>query len=156
MRTGVRRQHVALNVAKLVNARQNPELDRDIRTSDIVGIDGMGIVWALRLFGEKRAVRVTGIDLFEQTIGLCAKEGFRPFLLGATPEVLAAAEAELKRRHPPSPWRAPSRLLRRLAGGGDSATRSPRAARIASSWRCRPPARSASCCAIASGFRCPS
>jgi N-acetylglucosaminyldiphosphoundecaprenol N-acetyl-beta-D-mannosaminyltransferase len=100
MRTGVRRQHVALNVAKLVNARQNPELDRDIRTSDIVGIDGMGIVWALRLFGEKRAVRVPGIDLFERTIGLCAAAGFRPFLLGATPEVLAAAEAELVRRHP--------------------------------------------------------
>ncbi|GLS44519.1 WecB/TagA/CpsF family glycosyltransferase [Methylobacterium brachythecii] len=100
MRTGTPCQHVALNVAKLVNARRDSELDRDIRNSEIVGIDGMGIVWALQLLGERRAVRVAGIDLFEGLIGLCAAEGFRPFLLGATPEVLSATEAELKRRHP--------------------------------------------------------
>jgi len=100
MRSGLRRQHVALNVAKLVNARQEPELDRDIRSSDIIGIDGMGIVWALRLLGEPRAERVPGIDLFERLVGRCAAMGFRPYLLGATTEVVAAAEAELMRRHP--------------------------------------------------------
>jgi N-acetylglucosaminyldiphosphoundecaprenol N-acetyl-beta-D-mannosaminyltransferase len=100
MRSGVRRQHVALNVAKLVNARREPELDRDIRNSDIVGIDGMGIVWALRVLGERRAERVPGIDLFERLVGRCAATGFRPYLLGATAEIAAAAEAELKRRHP--------------------------------------------------------
>lgn len=100
MRSGTPCQHVALNVAKLVGARCDPELDRDIRSSEIVGIDGMGIAWALQLLGERRAVRVAGIDLFEGLIERCAAEGFRPFLLGATPEVLAAAEAELKRRYP--------------------------------------------------------
>ena len=100
MRSGEPCQHVALNVAKLVNARRNPELDRDIRDADIVGIDGMGIAWALRIVGESGVVRVTGIDLFEGLMGLCADRGYRPFLLGATPEVLERAETELRRRHP--------------------------------------------------------
>lgn len=100
MRAGVRCQHVALNVAKLVKARRDFELDRDIRDSDIIGIDGMGIAWALRLLGERQATRVAGIDLFENLIGVCAREGFRPFLLGASPSVVDDAARELQRRHP--------------------------------------------------------
>lgn len=100
MASGHRCQHVAINVAKLVNARSDAELARDIAASDIVGLDGMGTVFALRLFGHEVAERVTGIDLFQRLIAECAARGLRPFLLGATPEVLAATEAELLRRHP--------------------------------------------------------
>jgi N-acetylglucosaminyldiphosphoundecaprenol N-acetyl-beta-D-mannosaminyltransferase len=98
--TGRRCQHVALNVAKLINARTNAELESDIRASDIVGIDGMGIVYALRLLGHRVPERVAGADLFASLIGECAARGLRPFLLGATPAVLAAAERNLRRRHP--------------------------------------------------------
>lgn len=93
-------QHVALNVAKLVNARRDPELDRDIRDSDIVGIDGMGIAWALGLLGAGIPDRVAGIDLFERLMGASAEHGFRPYLLGATPAVLDAAIRTLRQRHP--------------------------------------------------------
>lgn len=100
METRRRCQHVALNVAKLVNARDDAELDRDVRDSDIVGIDGMGIVYALRLMGHRVDERVAGVDLFEDLMGVCAERGFRPYLLGATQAVLEATMAELKRRHP--------------------------------------------------------
>jgi N-acetylglucosaminyldiphosphoundecaprenol N-acetyl-beta-D-mannosaminyltransferase len=93
-------QHVALNVAKLVNARRDPDLDRDIRESDLVGIDGAGIALALRLQGHGRVERVAGIDLFESLIALCAREGLRPYLLGAKPDVVADAGRALARRHP--------------------------------------------------------
>jgi N-acetylglucosaminyldiphosphoundecaprenol N-acetyl-beta-D-mannosaminyltransferase len=92
-------QHVALNVAKLVNARTNAELDRDVRASDIVGIDGMGIVYALRLLGHTVPQRVAGVDLFESLMAQCAGRGLRPYLLGATPEVLAAARRALSERY---------------------------------------------------------
>jgi N-acetylglucosaminyldiphosphoundecaprenol N-acetyl-beta-D-mannosaminyltransferase len=91
MESGHRCQHVALNVAKLVNARSDHELERDIRASDIVGIDGMGIVYALRALGQRVPHRVAGIDLFESLMAQCASRGLRPFLLGATPEVLRDA-----------------------------------------------------------------
>ncbi len=100
METGRRCQHVAINVAKLVNARRDADLARDVASSDIVGIDGMGVVFALRLMGHAVPERVAGIDLFEALIGQCAVLGLRPYLLGATPEVLAATEAELRRRYP--------------------------------------------------------
>jgi N-acetylglucosaminyldiphosphoundecaprenol N-acetyl-beta-D-mannosaminyltransferase len=97
---GQRCQHVSLNVAKLVNARKDAELSHDIRTSDIVGVDGMGIVYALRLLGFPVPERIAGIDLFEALIAECAARSLRPFLLGATPEVLAATELKLCERHP--------------------------------------------------------
>lgn len=97
---GERCQHVALNVAKLVNARTNAELDRDIRDSDIVGIDGMGIVYALRLLGHPLCERVAGADLFESLMAECAARGLRPYLLGATADVLSAAQLKLAERYP--------------------------------------------------------
>jgi N-acetylglucosaminyldiphosphoundecaprenol N-acetyl-beta-D-mannosaminyltransferase len=100
MRTKQRRQHVALNVAKLVNMRSDPALARDVMSSDVVGIDGMGIVWAARCLGLPVQERVAGIDLFNALLATCAREGFRPFLLGATPAVLEAAKAEILLRHP--------------------------------------------------------
>ncbi len=93
-------QHVAVNVAKLVNARSNAELDGDVRNADIIGIDGMGILFALRLLGYEVAERVAGVDLFETLMGECARRGLKPFLLGATPEVLAGAEHALLARYP--------------------------------------------------------
>jgi N-acetylglucosaminyldiphosphoundecaprenol N-acetyl-beta-D-mannosaminyltransferase len=100
MESGRRCQHVALNVAKLVKARTDPDLDRDIRTSDIVGIDGMGIVWALRALGHHVPQRVAGADLFDSLMAECERRQLRPFLLGATPEVLEGAVLALRRRYP--------------------------------------------------------
>lgn len=93
-------QHVALNVAKLVNARSNAELERDIRDSDIIGIDGAGILLALRLLGHEVPHRVAGIDLFEGLMAECAARGLKPYLLGATPAVLTDAQRALARRYP--------------------------------------------------------
>ncbi len=100
MRTRKLTQHVAINVAKLVKARHNAELKRDIVESHIVGIDGMGIVWGARALGIRVPERVAGIDLMERVLDACAAEGFRPYFLGAKQEVLEAAVAEAQRRWP--------------------------------------------------------
>jgi N-acetylglucosaminyldiphosphoundecaprenol N-acetyl-beta-D-mannosaminyltransferase len=100
METGRRCQHVALNVAKLVNARTDPQLERDIRASDIVGIDGMGIVYAMRALGHRVPHRVSGADLFMSLMAECAERQLRPFLLGATPAILDGAVEKLRRQFP--------------------------------------------------------
>jgi len=93
-------QHVALNVAKFIKMRRQPELWRDVVESDIVGIDGMGILWGARLLGSKAHERVAGIDLFKQILGLCEQKRFRPFFLGATDDVLQRMMSNLRGTHP--------------------------------------------------------
>jgi N-acetylglucosaminyldiphosphoundecaprenol N-acetyl-beta-D-mannosaminyltransferase len=96
-RTNLR--HVALNVAKLVKLRSDPELARDVAESTLVGIDGMGIVYGLRLQGIE-AERVSGCDLMYALMEHCAQNGFHPYILGARQDVLETAMREAQRRWP--------------------------------------------------------
>jgi N-acetylglucosaminyldiphosphoundecaprenol N-acetyl-beta-D-mannosaminyltransferase len=100
MRTGRLTHHVAINVAKLVTLQHDPELRRDVVESDIVGVDGMGIVWGARLLGISVPERVAGVDLMERLLAICAAEHFRPFFLGARQDVLERAVTEARRRWP--------------------------------------------------------
>jgi N-acetylglucosaminyldiphosphoundecaprenol N-acetyl-beta-D-mannosaminyltransferase len=93
-------RQVSINVAKFVAMRSNPELDRDVRSSDLVSVDGMGILWAARLFGIAVPERVAGVDLLDRVLDLCASGGFRPYFLGARPEIVSSAVAAAQARHP--------------------------------------------------------
>jgi len=100
MRCRRRLQHVALNVAKLVNMRSDPTLAADVVNSDLVGVDGMGIVWGARALGLPVKHRVAGVDLLNELLALCAREGFKPFFLGARPEVLRRAAERANEKFP--------------------------------------------------------
>ncbi len=90
-------QHIAMNVAKFVNMRRDPVLKADVFAADLVSVDGMGILIGARLLGVDVPERVAGVDLMENLVAHCAREGFRPYLLGARPEVLKLALEELVR-----------------------------------------------------------
>ena len=92
--------HCALNVAKLVKMRSNRVLQEDVRTADIIGIDGMGIVWGARLAGIPVPERVPGIDLMLALLEECANRGYRPYFLGATPDVVRRAATAARTAYP--------------------------------------------------------
>ncbi|MDA1101091.1 MAG: WecB/TagA/CpsF family glycosyltransferase [Proteobacteria bacterium] len=100
MTSGRRLQQVVVNVAKLVNMRTDPELRQDVLQSDIVNIDGTGILWAVRLLGHKVPERVAGIDLMEALVASCARHGYKPYFLGASEAVLEQAMAQLRTHYP--------------------------------------------------------
>lgn len=100
MRERVTCQHVALNVAKLVKARTDAELDADVRNADIIGIDGKGISLAFWLLGRGMVPRYAGCDLFEDMMAMCAVHGFKPYILGAKADVLENAIGKLQSRYP--------------------------------------------------------
>lgn len=100
IRSRTRLQHVVVNVAKLVMMRSNEDLRRDVTDSDLINVDGMGIVWGARLLGLGRIERVAGVDLMREVLQLCADRGYRPYFLGAKQEVLEKAIAEIKRLFP--------------------------------------------------------
>ncbi len=95
-----RLQQVVINVAKLVNMRRDTELRRDVLESDIVNIDGAGILWAARLLGHAAPERVAGIDLMLALIESCSRHGFRPYFLGARQDILDQAVARIQADYP--------------------------------------------------------
>lgn len=93
-------QHVCVNVAKFVAMRSNPELDHDVRSSNIVSVDGMGIFWAARALGVQVPERVAGVDIMDRVIELCAAKSYRVYFLGARSDVLEQAVSNVKARFP--------------------------------------------------------
>jgi N-acetylglucosaminyldiphosphoundecaprenol N-acetyl-beta-D-mannosaminyltransferase len=92
--------HTVVNVAKLVNMRQNAELRDDVVSADMINIDGVGVVWGARLLGQSIPERVAGIDIMINLFGICARRGYRPYLLGAEQYVLDAVRRRLANDYP--------------------------------------------------------
>lgn len=93
-------QHVVLNAGKVVRMRDDPELRRIVADCAPVHADGMAVVWAGRLLGVPFPERIAGIDLMGRLLAAAEGAGWPVYFLGARDEVLAAFEAEVRRRHP--------------------------------------------------------
>lgn len=93
-------QHVVVNVAKLVSMQQDESLRRAVTSCDIINVDGMGVVWGARFLGRRIPERVAGIDLFWRLLELAAVRGYPVFFLGAKPDVLEQAVANVKASFP--------------------------------------------------------
>lgn len=100
MRTGRRLCPSLVNTAKLVAMKRDAELRRDVLAGDLVLADGAGVVLAARVLGQPLPGRVAGIDLMLETVALAAREGFRPYLLGARRDVVRQAAETLAQTHP--------------------------------------------------------
>lgn len=100
MRRRQRLQHVALNVAKFVNMRRDRVLAADVADSDVISVDGMGIVLGARMLGLPVRTRVAGVDLLTELLAVCAEEGFKPYFLGATPAISQLSVALVREKHP--------------------------------------------------------
>lgn len=93
-------QHVVVNVAKLVNMRNDAQLNESVRSCDIINIDGMGVVLGARFLGHDVPERVAGVDLFHELLAMSAREGFSVYLLGAKDEVVSATAKKVQTLYP--------------------------------------------------------
>lgn len=89
-----------VNPEFIMRARRDPEFARVLESADLCLADGTGVVWAARRQGCSMSSPVTGTDLIPLLAALCAKQGFRLFLLGAEPGVAADLAARLRTAHP--------------------------------------------------------
>ena len=94
------RQHVVVNVAKIVEMQKDPELRGIVSNCDLINADGMPVVWASRLLGNPLPCRVAGVDLFQNLVKLCADKGYRPFFFGAREWVVKKVVDKFKERYP--------------------------------------------------------
>lgn len=93
-------QHVVVNVAKVVNMRNDTQLKESVEACDIVNIDGMGVVWGARFLGSEVPERVAGVDLFYNLLYLAETEGFSVYFLGAKEDVVSDVHRWAAQEHP--------------------------------------------------------
>jgi N-acetylglucosaminyldiphosphoundecaprenol N-acetyl-beta-D-mannosaminyltransferase len=83
-----------------MRARADREFARVLESADLCLADGSGVVWAARRQGCAMREPVAGTDLIPPLAALCARRGFRLFLLGAAPGVADDLASRLRTDHP--------------------------------------------------------
>lgn len=100
----IRTRHPVLigvvNVAKLVKARQDPQLRQSLEEATFAVADGAPVVWLSRLCGCALPERVAGIDIMEALLALADRKGYGVYFLGARAEVVARVVAHVCRTYP--------------------------------------------------------
>lgn len=93
-------QHMAINVAKLMAMRSDPELRDSVAQCELITADGQPVVWASRLLADPLPCRVAGIDLMHSVLARAALSGYRIYILGAQPDTLERAVVRLRQMYP--------------------------------------------------------
>jgi N-acetylglucosaminyldiphosphoundecaprenol N-acetyl-beta-D-mannosaminyltransferase len=91
---------VTVNPEFVMRAQRDREFARVLESADLCLADGTGVVWAARRLGCRLQGPVAGADLVEPLAALCARRGFRLFLLGAMPGVAGELAAKLRAANP--------------------------------------------------------
>lgn len=91
---------IGVNADKLLQMRDDPEMDAIVRRCEVVNADGASMVMAARRLGAPVPERVAGIDLMGELCALAENEGYRVFLLGARREVAERTRDALVAEHP--------------------------------------------------------
>jgi N-acetylglucosaminyldiphosphoundecaprenol N-acetyl-beta-D-mannosaminyltransferase len=89
-----------VNPEFVMSAQKDREFARVLESADLCLPDGVGVVWAARRQGCRISTAVPGVDLVPHLAAMCARRGFRLFLLGAQPGVAADLASRLRAEHP--------------------------------------------------------
>jgi N-acetylglucosaminyldiphosphoundecaprenol N-acetyl-beta-D-mannosaminyltransferase len=89
-----------VNPEFIMRAHREREFARVLESADLCLADGTGVVWAARRQGCAMTGPVPGVDLVPPLAAMCARRGFRLFLLGAAPGVADELASKLRTEHP--------------------------------------------------------
>lgn len=100
VREGNTHQVVTVNPEFVMRAQSDETFRRVLNQADLAVADGMGLVWAARLLGQRLPERVAGSDLVPRIAQRAAEKGWRLYFLGASGGVAEQAAHVLKGRCP--------------------------------------------------------
>jgi N-acetylglucosaminyldiphosphoundecaprenol N-acetyl-beta-D-mannosaminyltransferase len=99
--SGIRGYVCAVAVHALTVGYEDPEMRVALRDATLVLPDGMPVVWAAKLLGEKLDDRVYGPELMRRYNARCAEKGHRVWLYGGRDQgSLVQLALNLRRRNP--------------------------------------------------------
>lgn len=93
-------QVVTVNMEYVMAAQRNATFRQCINEAALTTADGAGIVWATHYLNAPTPERVTGTDTLPELAKLCARRGYRLYLLGAAPGIAEAAAERLQQLAP--------------------------------------------------------
>jgi N-acetylglucosaminyldiphosphoundecaprenol N-acetyl-beta-D-mannosaminyltransferase len=91
---------VTVNPEFIMEARHNRPFRDLLNTADLATPDGVGIVLAARMLGDRVRGRATGVAIVGGLAELSQRRGYTLFLLGAAPGVAEEAAQALRRLYP--------------------------------------------------------
>lgn len=99
-REGQRKYVVLTNPHSIMMCRRDPDMRRATVSANLVLPDGVGLTMAARILGVVTPARVPGPELMLRLFDCGRPRGFRHFLLGGRPEVLARLSPRLSEMFP--------------------------------------------------------
>ena len=93
-------QIATANPEFVMAAQRDAAFRQTLNAADLCTADGIGLLWAARLLGQRLPERVTGSDLAPLLAQRAAERGWRLYLLGAGPGVAERAAQVLRRKSP--------------------------------------------------------
>lgn len=92
-------QHVVINANKVVLMKEDEKLREIVNNCPIINADGISIYWAAKLLRIPLRERVTGIDLFQELIGVADKNGYKVFLFGAKEKTILKVKSYFENKY---------------------------------------------------------
>ncbi len=84
----------------LYKGYQNPDFARILNHSDMNTADGIGVIYAAKIYGRALPERVSGFDLALALLKELSHEGYCVYLLGSAPGVAKEASQVLQKQFP--------------------------------------------------------
>jgi N-acetylglucosaminyldiphosphoundecaprenol N-acetyl-beta-D-mannosaminyltransferase len=91
---------IGVNSASVNELEKNEPFRRAVSNADLVNIDGVSVVLALRFMGYKVPERVATPDLADDILKMAEKEGFSVFLFGARETTVISCKENLQDKFP--------------------------------------------------------
>ena len=88
------------NSEMVVTAVKDKEFMDILRSGDLVVPDGIGVVYASRIYGHPLPERVAGFDLMVRMMGMLEKREGSVYLLGGKPGIAEKAAGSISRQFP--------------------------------------------------------
>lgn len=91
---------IGVNADKLLQMRDDPEMDACVRRCEVVNADGASMVMAAQKLGVSLPERVAGVDLMQELCKMAAERSHTVYLLGAKAEIVEKTARVLRATYP--------------------------------------------------------